>query len=324
MDIQMPVMDGYQATRAIRGELGRTELPIIAMTANVLPADRQRAMAAGMNDYIAKPIDVRALFAKLAHWIALRSIGPGVTPPEPQPATKPQPAPSAHAARLGAASPSTDDGPVSTELIDFADGLARMGGDEQVFRSMLMRFCEQYRHFALSFRSAVEDEDTLAVARLAHTLKGVSANLGAYPIAEAAAKLESAAHRQEPSGQIEALAEQLAALLARLIRALDLLPAYASQQPGLAEPRLLSAETVEQGLRLARRLRDLLSASDADALPAVTELAQTIGTDGTLGQRVHALSEHIQGFEFAAASRSVDELIGEMERLSTEPSRAHT
>jgi signal transduction histidine kinase/DNA-binding response OmpR family regulator/HPt (histidine-containing phosphotransfer) domain-containing protein len=324
MDIQMPVMDGYQATRAIRGELGRTELPIIAMTANVLPADRQRAMAAGMNDYIAKPIDVRALFAKLAHWIAPRSIGPGVTPPEPQPAPKPRPAPSAHAARLETASPDRGDGPVPTELIDFADGLARMGGDEQVFRSMLMRFCEQYRHFALSFRSAVEDEDTLAVARLAHTLKGVSANLGAYPIAEAAAKLESAAHRQQPSGQIEALAEQLAALLARLIRALDLLPAYASQQPALAEPRLLSAETVEQGLRLARRLRDLLSASDADALPAVTELAQTIGTDGTLGQRVHALSEHIQGFEFAAASRSVDELIGEMERLSTEPSRAHT
>ncbi len=69
MDCQMPNMDGYEATRAIRANLGLAKLPIIAMTADAMSGDRAKAMAAGMNDYIAKPIDVPAMYATLGRWI---------------------------------------------------------------------------------------------------------------------------------------------------------------------------------------------------------------------------------------------------------------
>jgi CheY-like chemotaxis protein len=71
MDCQMPVLDGYEATQQIRAE-GYTELPIIAMTASALESDRQKCLAAGMNDHIAKPIDIRQLFATLARWLPAR------------------------------------------------------------------------------------------------------------------------------------------------------------------------------------------------------------------------------------------------------------
>jgi len=69
MDCQMPVMDGYQATRAIRAEPQWQALPIIAMTANAMAGDREKALAAGMNDHIAKPIDVAAMFDTLSRWM---------------------------------------------------------------------------------------------------------------------------------------------------------------------------------------------------------------------------------------------------------------
>ena len=311
MDIQMPVMDGYEATRAIRTELGRADLPVIAMTANVMPGDRRRAIAAGMNDYVAKPINVRELFAKLAHWISPCAKGFGSAQPAAQAKR--------HATVPSSAQVETLTKTARTDLIDFADGLARMGGDEQVFRSMLERFCDQYRHFAATFRTAVEEDDGLAVARLAHTLKGVAANLGAHPIAEAAGELESAARQRHPSDQIDALAARAGALLTQLIGALELLPARAAQEADSPEPPALSAETVAHGLRLAHQLRDLLAASDADALPAAMELARTIGAHSALRQRLGELSERIQGFEFTAAVSSVDQFIAELERL---PSRA--
>jgi len=69
MDCQMPEMDGYEATRAIRQEARWRDLPVIAMTANAMAGDRERALAAGMNDHIAKPVNVQELFGKLVHWL---------------------------------------------------------------------------------------------------------------------------------------------------------------------------------------------------------------------------------------------------------------
>ena len=73
MDCQMPVMDGYEATRCIREELGLSDLPILAMTANALSGDRERVLAAGMNDHIAKPIDIAEMFGTISRWLATRA-----------------------------------------------------------------------------------------------------------------------------------------------------------------------------------------------------------------------------------------------------------
>ncbi|KRA16326.1 PAS domain S-box protein [Lysobacter sp. Root604] len=102
MDIQMPDMDGYTATRRIRGNLGLTRLPIIAMTANVLPSDREACLAAGMNDHLGKPFDLDTLVERLLHWTARGATtagaaaaanGAGVVAPATTPAPTPAPAP---------------------------------------------------------------------------------------------------------------------------------------------------------------------------------------------------------------------------------------
>jgi CheY-like chemotaxis protein len=80
MDCQMPVMDGYAATRALRQQPQWRELPVIAMTANAMVGDREKVLAAGMNDHVAKPIKVEELFATLARWVRPAVVGPEHAP----------------------------------------------------------------------------------------------------------------------------------------------------------------------------------------------------------------------------------------------------
>ena len=170
MDCQMPVMDGYTATRRIRQQAALAELPILAMTANAMPADRQRALDSGMNDHIAKPLDVPAMFVTLARWIS----------PQAQ----------AAAPRRGPAAGAVD----IPEMpgVDHATGLAVARGDPRLYRRLLRMFLDRYDHFDERFRSAQQDSDSEAAVRLAHSLKGVASNIGATDLNRLATELEHA------------------------------------------------------------------------------------------------------------------------------------
>ncbi|WP_295686413.1 response regulator [uncultured Nevskia sp.] len=172
MDLQMPLMDGLEATRRLRALGGTlTDLPIIAMTANAMVADRARCLAAGMNDHLGKPIDVRRLYALLAHW----------TRPAPVAAARPM----LPAAPPSAISVAGDDG------CDFAAAIERLGGSQALWTKLAQRYLE-------TPRAAVEIEEALAAGfagtakRAAHTTKGVAATLGAVDVADVAAQLEQA------------------------------------------------------------------------------------------------------------------------------------
>ena len=121
MDLQMPEMDGYQATAKIRSDPRFAKLPIIAMTAHATMEERQRCLDAGMNDHVSKPIDPDALYATLERWVK----------PKEEPAESP-------ARRTAAASPPAD--LPSIDGVDAADGLARVAGNARLFRSLLEQF----------------------------------------------------------------------------------------------------------------------------------------------------------------------------------------
>ncbi|MBT9487655.1 MAG: response regulator [Rubrivivax sp.] len=160
MDCQMPVMDGYQATRELRRRPALKDLPVIAMTANALAGDREKVLGAGMNDHVAKPIRVDELFAALARWVQGSS-------PAPSPA----------------ASPPT---------LDERAGLASAIGDEALYRRLLRMFLQRESDFAARFRSACAAGDRDTARRFAHDLKSVAGTLGMPALQQAAAGLEAA------------------------------------------------------------------------------------------------------------------------------------
>ena len=163
MDLQMPEMDGYTATRHLRADSRFNDLPILAMTAHALVEERQRCLEAGMNDHVTKPIDPDALFAALARWTKRR-----------EPAT---PAPEKKAA------PRMDVQVPPIEGIDIAGGLKRVAGNQKLYRSLLEQFVAKQADASSQIADALEKNDRALAERLAHTVKGVAANLGmlAYP-----------------------------------------------------------------------------------------------------------------------------------------------
>ncbi|QAZ66537.1 response regulator [Solidesulfovibrio carbinolicus] len=178
MDVQMPVMDGLAATRAIRQLPGTAELPIVALTAHALAEDRERCLEAGMNDYLTKPLEVDRLLASLGQWIA--------------PAAAAVRGRAAVTASLVVAAPA--DGTAGTpvaEGMDLAAARRRLGGNERLLASVAAEFVRDYAAAAAALEGLVADGELEAARRLAHTVKGVAGTLAALPLAEAARELET-------------------------------------------------------------------------------------------------------------------------------------
>jgi CheY-like chemotaxis protein/HPt (histidine-containing phosphotransfer) domain-containing protein len=174
MDIQMPIMDGFAATDAIRKSPLHKSIPVIAMTAHAMTGDREKGLAAGMDDYVTKPVDPENLIQTLAKWIHIenRSEHDAI-----RRATRPQP----HVEL-----PDTLDG------IDMETGLIRMGENQQLFRNLLVKFRTDYAGVASELANLLKSENLEDARRLAHTIKSVAGNLGAEALAGAAGNLETA------------------------------------------------------------------------------------------------------------------------------------
>jgi CheY-like chemotaxis protein/HPt (histidine-containing phosphotransfer) domain-containing protein len=168
MDCQMPVMDGYAATRALRLQPALRTLPVIAMTANAMVGDREAVLAAGMNDHIAKPIVINEMFATLAKW---------VKPTRSAAAGDDRPALNTDRALNG---------------IDARRGLENVGGNEAFYRRMLGLFRDSEADFVQRFRAARAAGDATSAMRAVHDLKSEAGTLGMHALEEVAAALERA------------------------------------------------------------------------------------------------------------------------------------
>ena len=185
MDVQMPEMDGLVATRRIRGQLNLTNLPIIAMTAHAMKGDRQKCLAAGMDDYVAKPIDRRQLLDVLRRNLPEGKSTPGKS--------------RKHAAPKIAESP---DLPTETAgyaaALNVREGLNRLGVDLQVYISIIEEYISQHIEIGRHLSSCLEGENYTEAARHAHTLKGASGTIAAVNLARLSADLETACRNEDP------------------------------------------------------------------------------------------------------------------------------
>ncbi len=190
MDLQMPVMDGYIATQKIREQPRFKNLPVIAMTANVLVEDIQKAKGAGMIDVIGKPINVQEMYATMAKWIKIQD--------------RPMAPPSA-IPRDADENGSLPDLPG----IDKAVGLKVCADNVDLLRRILASFGESHNDLSEKFMAARQGADPGAAGRLAHTLKGLAGTIGAHDVAETAAALETACGKNGSPAAIEAALPQV-------------------------------------------------------------------------------------------------------------------
>ena len=251
MDMQMPVMDGTTATRKIREDQRYKDLPIIAMTANVMEADIERCREAGMWDHIGKPIDPDELFGKLLKWVKPHEHGRVRATTEPlKEAEKEEPA-------------KQDDLPVIPGL-DTALGLKRVMGKKTFYMDMLRKYIDNQGQAPEQIRQSLDAGDCGTAERLAHTAKGVSGNIGASHLQELAAQVEQAIKNGDGRQAIEDLLASFAEAHARLIAALkEALPAPISEEKPVTE---VSAEDREQGVAACKELAELLANDDSEAV----------------------------------------------------------
>ncbi|MBV9814682.1 MAG: response regulator, partial [Alphaproteobacteria bacterium] len=287
MDMQMPVMDGHEATRAIRSDPRYDSLPIVAMTAQAMAEERDQCLAQGMNDHITKPIEPDLLYRTV-----LAFAGQCVVP------------------RAGAASQAPHDPPndrgateaAATELtgiagVDTVDALHRVDGNERLYRAMLRHYAEDQAETATALRAALAAGDAKTAERLVHTLKGVSATLGIKPASEAAAVVEDRIRHDKLEGIDDDLAalEQATAAVIAAIRA-----ALSPAAPTTAQPVAPESADMAVVIPLLGRLEELLVNSDGAALDCVLE-AQEVLARVLSAEEFAGLSREVQNFAFDAA-----------------------
>jgi PAS domain S-box-containing protein len=307
MDCQMPVMDGYAATEAILANPAWRHLPIIAMTANAMAGDRERALSAGMCDHIAKPLDVGAMFSTIDRWIrpaAHRVVRPprGADPAGPAHGDAPK-------------APDLPKLTALTELrdlpdlpgVDVARGLATTADSPALYRRLLLKFHAGQAGFTERFAAARAGGDADLALREAHTLKGTAGNIGAVDVERAAELLESSCRSGGDDGAVELALTRVVQALRPVIAGLGLLEAQPVQSVE-AEPQGLSGGEIHPDLgRALDRLCGLLAQGDADAAELAQEvLALAAGTPQAAGLR--RVCAALEDYDFQTAQGVLEQL----------------
>jgi len=257
MDLQMPEMDGYQATAKLRSDSRFGALPVIAMTAHATIEERQRCLAAGMNDHISKPIDPVSLFETVSRYYtpgatAVRDQKPGK---EVAPETERPPAASGRTD-----SRETDPGGGIPEIagLDTRDGLSRVAGNRRLYSKLLRQFVDEQGPAAGQISAALSQGDIPLAERLAHTVKGVAGNIGAKAVQAAAGALEKLIRDRAPAKEIESAIEQVASAMEPLLRGLQagLTPAATAPAAQSGEATVDPAKSRDAAAQLARLLTE--------------------------------------------------------------------
>ena len=308
MDMQMPVMDGVTATQSIRAS-GVSEVPIIAMTANVMESDVKKCLDAGMNDHIAKPIDPTEMYRTLAKWLpeSTRSEKRADISAQTLPADRLSPdssasvSPNALASNLVQGASDELEAVRAIQGVDVDAGLSRVVGNKDLYRSLMGMFIETGLAFREKISAALAGGDPKAAEREAHSIKGASANLGMGQLAEQAGVLEAmlkeAPNDPDTAEVFDRVDKEIQAMVSALQSALG--QSLSNQEIGRVTDADAMVENVDRDQSAIEGLCALLQEFDASALDYFrAHEARITGGDRALGDQLRA---QMEGFEFEEA-----------------------
>jgi PAS domain S-box-containing protein len=285
MDVQMPEMDGYEATRAIRKNGQFKDLPILAMTANAMSGDREKCLDAGMNDHIAKPIDPSQLFTTLAKWIkpGKREL-PLVVEGEKDD------------------SDNKEDSIPDIAGIDVQAGLARVGGKPKAYIKLLNLFISNQKNVITDIRQALINDDKEKAVRSAHTLKGTAGSIGANSLYLKASDLEE----KLLGGSITTDAEQLNLAEQELGQTIAVI------QEGLTKkkPKIAASKTSQENISIPKlkELLTMISQFNSEAEDFLEDILDSLGENAISGS-LEEVKIQLAKYDFEAATEKLKPII---------------
>jgi len=284
MDLQMPEMDGYEASRLIRQDGRFNDLPIIAMTAHTIEGERERCLAAGMNDHTAKPIDIDHLFLLLRQWVAGDS--------EQRSEVREQ-------QEVGSMMQETK-GELPAELagFDLTLLLQKLSGNAQLLRELLSDFHRDFSTAAQQIRGLLDQRDLPAAERLAHTIKGTSGNLSATALHDAATQLNDAL-RQQAHDDLPEIMDRFEAQLDQTMAAIA----------DLQQNRCSHSATIDMAMikPLLSELTQLVEGSNLSADRCFERLKAQLHHPSVAAQ-MQQLEHAINSFDFDGAKMALTEI----------------
>ncbi|MBY9066960.1 response regulator [Hyphomonas sp. WL0036] len=288
MDVQMPEMDGIEATRLIRESWTPERLPIVAMTAHAFEEEKKRCFAAGMNDHIAKPVDPAELIDKLNYWLTERG--------KSQPRRKTSPARPAEQSIL----------PEELPPFDLSAALGRVNGKAPLLRKLIINFGENYAAIASDMRRLIAEGHAQDARRLAHTLKGVAGSLEISGLQEAASTIETLLSSGNVSGAQRAIVdlEKQLTPAVEAARSLNDTAARGAEAPSaILDKAALQAALNELQTHLRRR--------SLGARASFDRFAAAAGLSGD-ARAAHPLLKAIEKLDYETALRMIETTTADM------------
>ena len=293
MDIQMPIKDGLAATREIRKIPGYEHLPIIAMTANATIEDRDRCFAAGMNDYVSKPIDPEVLFSTIQKYYATTPKTIAESPPIQ-------------------AKIENNANEIIIDGLNTVSGLKRVLGNRDLYLDLLNRFCEGQNETCAKVSVALAADDYILAERLAHTLKGVAGNIGASGVQMKSEELEHAINQKMDSSQIQIILDELSHIVEQ---AIENIKSVITDLSPKSEDLVITPENIAEAKEVLLKINGYVINNDAEVLDCLDSSIKIL-SHVIQKKDLDKLVSTLKAFDFLNASSLLNENLENLSKLS--------
>ncbi len=306
LDIQMPVMDGYEAAKRIRANPDWAELPVLAMTASAMDHQRQECLDAGMNDHIAKPIEVDHAMDTMNHWMKPLEQGErpeAESPPPKEPAVPAVPVP-----------PSGELDIHALPGFDIPAAMTRVNNDEALLRRLLLSFADTNADLVARVRATLDAGDEAETFGLVHAVKGSAGNLGSIDLFAAAKDFQAALERKESDtyeDHFQVFQARLCDTLAALGKQVSSTAPSADSAPATISKPLEGAER-QQVLDDLNELVELMAGRNMRSVDLSTEIKERMA-GGPFDDDIGALESALIVLDFATGQTLAEELIGKID-----------